>query len=32
MGKKGKISAAPAILNMLPKFELDPIRTYLDTF
>ena len=28
MGRKGRKSAAPAMLNMLPKFELVPIMTY----
>ena len=32
MGRNGKNSAAPAMLNMLPKFELAPIRMYLVTF
>jgi hypothetical protein len=32
IGRNGRISAAPAMLNMLPKFELEPIRTYFDTF
>jgi hypothetical protein len=32
IARNGKIRAAPAALNMLPKFELEPISTYLDTF
>ena len=32
IGRNGKKRAAPAMLNMLPKFELEPIRMYLVTF
>ena len=32
IGRNGKINAAPAMLNMLPKLELAPISTYFDTF
>src|SRR4051794_13763981 len=32
IGRKGRNRAAPAMLNMLPKLELEPIRTYLVTF
>ena len=32
IGRNGRNNAAPAMLNILPKFELDPISTYFDTF
>ena len=32
IGRNGRIRAAPAMLNMLPKLELAPISTYFDTF
>jgi len=32
MGRKESKADAPAMLNMLPKFELVPIRRYFKTF
>ena len=32
IGTKGRMALAPRTLNMLPKFELAPIRTYLRMF
>ncbi|MOA69833.1 hypothetical protein D3C78_1982610 [compost metagenome] len=32
MGRKGRNSAAPAMLNIFPKFELVPSMMYLNTF
>ena len=32
IGKNGRISVAPAMLNIFPKFELEPISTYFETF
>jgi hypothetical protein len=32
IGRNGRKSAAPAMLNMFPKFELVPMSRYLKTF